>query len=538
MYQKDNLDTMEELRRENEQLKKALKAAEETNQAKTSFLSSMSHDIRTPMNAIVGMTTIALNHIDEKARVQDCLSKIKTASDHLMSLINDVLDMSRIDSGRTTLSEERFSLADLVHDLMVLLRPLAAAREQNMAFDVSGIRHEALLGDVLYLRQVFVNIISNAIKYTDRGGSIQVRFSEEALPGPKRIRLCFSCRDNGIGMSEEFVRVIFKPFTRDSGSTVARTEGTGLGMSIAHSLVKKMDGDIRVESELGKGSTFFVELPLSVSDAVEVSRSLNGKPILVVGAGEEQMEIIARSVREAGGEAVRCGSGVDAVGWIAQAQFEGRPPEAILLDGHMGENVAMDLAGYLRGQLDRKTPIILFSEGDWGKIEYSARRAGITGFVPCPLFKGRLLEALTGDGKAEEAQAVENNFAGMRILLAEDNELNMEIAREMIGETGAQVDTAVNGLEAFNAFAASEEGYYDLVLMDVQMPVMDGYEAVRRLRPLPRADAKTVCIAAMTANAFVEDIKRTRAAGMNEHLSKPVDVKSLEEVMRRCFRGE
>jgi len=524
----------DELLKANFDLQQALKAAESANRAKSSFLSNMSHDIRTPMNAIIGMTSIAQNHLDEKGRVQDCLNKIQTASTHLMGLINDVLDMSRIDSGKATINEECFSLADLVHDLAVLLRPLAAAKSQELILDVVDITRESLMGDVLYLRQIFVNIIGNAIKYTQDNGHIHVRLSQRPGPEARQIILDFSCRDDGIGMSKEFLQRIFLPFERAQNTTLGKVEGTGLGMAITRSLVEQMKGTIKVDSTLGKGSLFTVELPLSVGVETEDSSILSGQTILVVDPDVEQSAQVCQYLRQGNVEPVALTSGIDAVTWITQAQFEDRPPNAVLLGVGMGENAVLDLAAHLHSQLGSNTPILLLSDRDWAQMEYSARRSGITGFVPCPIFKGRLFQALCSESGQKQAGS-RADFSGLRILLAEDNALNREIALELIGETGAQVDAAEDGKQALDAFAASEENYYDLILMDIQMPVMDGYEAVRRIRALPRPDAGTVCIAAMTANAFVEDIKKARDAGMDEHLAKPVDIKSIEEIMNRCI---
>lgn len=523
-----------ELRRANFELEQALKAAQAANQAKMSFLSNMSHDIRTPMNAIIGMTNIALGHIDERARVQDCLNKIQTASAHLMSLINDVLDMSRIDSGRVTISEERFSLADLVHDLFVLLRPLADAKGHKLTIDVEDIYREALMGDALYLRQVFVNIIGNSIKYTPDGGEIAVRFGETPHPSdPLTLTLGFSCVDNGIGMSEDFLKKLGTPFEREKNSTLSGVEGTGLGMAITRSLIGQMGGEMKVESKLGEGSTFTVDIPISAASATEEYPSLSGMKVLLIDLDGE--DCTARYLAESDAETTTVAGGIQAVSEISLAQMESRAFDAVLIDGNMDESDLLDLAVYLRSQIGDAVPLLLVSDCDWGHMEYAATRAGITGFIPRPLFKGRLIRALAAGTQSEDGAAQEADFGGMRILLVEDNELNREIAVELIGATGATVDTAEDGRKALEAFKASVPGTYHLILMDIQMPVMDGYEATRAIRALNRPDASTVTIAAMTANAFVEDIKKTRDAGMDEHLSKPMDIASVEQLMRRCY---
>lgn len=532
---RSNEQLTSELRRANFELEQALQAAQAANQAKMSFLSNMSHDIRTPMNAIIGMTNIALNHIDERARVQDCLSKIQTASTHLMSLINDVLDMSRIDSGRVTISEERFSLADLVHDLFVLLRPLADAKGHKLTIDVEDISREALMGDALYLRQVFVNIIGNAIKYTPDGGEIAVRFGETPHPSdPLSLTLNFSCADNGVGMSEDFLKKLGTPFEREKNSTLSGVEGTGLGMAITKNLIAQMGGEMKVESRPGEGSTFTVDIPISAASATEDYPSLAGMKVLLIdldGAGGA-----ARYLAESDAETTTVSGGIQAVGEISIAQMERRAFDAVLIDGNMDESDLLDLAAYLRSQLGDGVPLLLLSDCDWGHMEYAATRAGLTGFIPRPLFKGRLIRALAAGTHSDDGASQEADFCGMRILLVEDNELNREIAVELIGATGAAIDAAEDGSKALEMFKASVPGTYHLILMDIQMPVMDGYEAARAIRALDRPDASTVTIAAMTANAFVEDIKKTRDAGMDEHLSKPMDIASVEQLMRRCYK--
>lgn len=532
---------VEELERANAALRAALKEAEEANQAKSRFLSSMSHDIRTPMNAIVGMTAIALSHIDEKARVQDCLSKIQTASAHLMSLVNDVLDMSRIDSGRMTLSEEDFSLADLLHDAAVLLRPQAAQKEQSLTFHIDGIREENLTGDPLRLRQILVNIIGNAVKYTQAGGRIQVELSQRPA-GNGTVWLDFSCRDNGIGMSREFLDRIFLPFERVRDSAVNKIEGTGLGMSIVKKLVDSMGGQISVESKVGEGSCFTVALPLPVSPQKRRTPALPaGQTVLVAESVEERAGQITAFLRDGGLEPVRLSSGLEAVTRLTEARYEEQMPCALLLGQELSDMSPLDLAAHVRQLAGPSFPILLVSESDWALIEYRATRAGVSAFVPCPLFRSRLLDTLSAltAGSSEHGSAPggpEEDYGGSRVLLVEDNELNQEIAVELLGMTGVQVEVAGDGAQALEKFRQSPEGYYDIIFMDVQMPVMDGYEATRQIRKLPRQDAGSVWIVAMTANAFMEDVRQARQAGMNEHISKPVDVDHLLEILRTQFR--
>lgn len=525
-----------ELERRAAALEEALGAAEEANRAKSRFLSNMSHDIRTPVNAIVGLTTIGLSHIDEKARVQDCLHKIQTASAHLMSLVNDVLDMSRIDSGRMVLSQEEFSLADLIHDIAVIVRPQAAQKSQELRLEIGRVDEERLIGDPLRLRQILVNIIGNAVKYTQERGEIRVSFSQQPLEGREERLLIFSCRDNGMGMSQEFLERIFLPFERVRTAQVNRIEGTGLGMSIVKNLVDSMGGQISVESREGAGSCFRVELPLPAAPFAPPPALRGGQTVLVAESREGPAGQMAAYLREGGLTPIRVSSGAAAVTELTEAQVENRMPCAMLLGQELADMQALDVASHVRQLAGADFPILLASEEDWAQIEYRAVRAGVSAFVPCPLFKSRLLAALAGllDGGREERRGDRRaDFSRFRVLLVEDNELNQEIAEELLSMTGVQVETVDNGLQAVERFTASGQGRYDIIFMDIQMPVMDGYEAARRIRALDRADAKSVWIVAMTANAFVEDVRLSREAGMNEHVSKPVDLDHLQEILSR-----
>lgn len=534
-----------QLERLNEDLEAALKAAEAANQAKSTFLSNMSHDIRTPMNAIMGMASIGLAHIDEKARVQDCLQKIQTASTHLMSLVNDVLDMSRIDSGRLSLNEEVFSLADLVHDIAVIVRPQAEQKSQELEIDIGCIREEYLMGDPLRLRQIMVNIIGNAVKYTLEEGKILVQFAQRPMEQAgaydqenDKVWLDFICEDNGVGMSQEFLQRIFVPFERVNNSTISKIEGTGLGMAIVKNLVERMGGQIHVESREGEGSKFHVELPIAA--AMQGKRGQNlpaGQRVLVVESQKDRASQMIEYLKAGGLVPVHVESGLKAVTWLTEKQYEEHMPCGMLLGQELSDMPALELASHVRQLAGHEFPILLVSEEDWAKIEYPAARAGINAFVPCPLFKSRLLETLSNllNGVGEEKEAGEGSnmdYSGRHILLVEDNELNQEIALEMLSVTGVQVEVAENGAKALELFQASPPGHFEVIFMDVQMPVMNGYEASRAIRGLSREDAKSVWIVAMTANAFVEDIRTSREAGMNEHCSKPVDPKRLQEILR------
>ena len=539
----EKLADAKKLEQVNERLKQALEAAEAANRAKSAFLSNMSHDIRTPMNAILGMASIGLSHIDEKARVQDCLLKIQTASTHLMSLVNDVLDMSRIDSGRMAINVEAFSLADLVHEIAVIMRPQAQQKNQSLQIVIGQIDREHLLGDPLRLRQIAVNIIGNAVKYTQKGGKICVtlleRAGEKTAAGEESIWIDFSCEDNGIGMSSEFLEKIFIPFERVHNTTISKIEGTGLGMAIVKNLVEQMGGRIEVESKEGAGSRFQVTLPFVVSGEEQRAAFVAGSAVLVAGSGEDRNRQLSEYLAEGGLEPVCITAGLEAVTYLTEAQYEGRMPCAMLLGQELSDMPPLELAAHVRQLAGAAFPIILVSEEDWAQIEYRAQRAGVNAFVPCPLFKSRLLETLSGLLQANGTEEAENteqaDYSRYHALLVEDNELNQEIAMELLSFTGIQVETADDGASALKRFIESPEGYFDIIFMDIQMPVMDGYEATRRIRALQRQDAQKVWIVAMTANAFVEDIRLSREAGMNEHCAKPVDPERLTEILRCRF---
>lgn len=542
---------IDQLKLQNTELSDALRAAEEENRAKSSFLSSMSHDIRTPMNAIMGMTSIALTHIDEKPRVLDCLQKIQTASTHLMNLVNDVLDMSRIASGRMTLSEEAFSLADMVHDITILLRPQAAQKHQEFHLEIGTIYEENLIGDPLHLRQIMVNIIGNAVKYTPEDGSIQVNISQHleqsANTGQEtenKVWLDFLCKDNGIGMSQEFLSKIFEPFERVNNTAIDKIEGTGLGMAIVKNLLDRMGGTITVESAEGNGSRFHVSIPFTAAPPIQDAQTLPaGQTVLIAESMDSRAQQLATYLKDGGMESAHLQNGMDAVTWLTEAQYENRMPCALLLGQELNDMSALDVAAHVRELAGEDFPIILVAETDWAQIEYRATRAGISAFVPCPLFKSRLFAALSElTYKAQRSRSdragIHVDYGQYRLLLVEDNELNREIAIELLSQTGVQIDTAENGLRAVEAFENSPEGYYDLIFMDIQMPVMNGYDAARKIRQLPRKDAESIWIVAMTANAFVEDIRLSKEAGMNEHCAKPVDADRLHEILRKRLSAE
>ncbi len=514
-----------------ERLSERLEEAKASNVAKEVFLSNMSHDIRTPMNAILGMTALAKKHIDEKTRVTDALNKIETAGGHLLALINDVLDMSRINSGRLVLAHNSFFLSDLIHDVLTIVQP--AVKEKKHAFRVQTdhIEAECLVGDALRLRQIFVNIINNAVKYTPKKGNILVGFSEET--SGNETELIFVCRDNGVGMTKEFLERIFEPFERVNNSSISGIEGTGLGMSIVKKIVDALGGSIAIESEPGKGTCVTIRLPMAV-EKIEVNCSvLKDKRILIIEADEQVRQKYERYLGEYGVSFTLVRGAADALDALTQADHEEKPYHLAVIGEEIENHVTpFEIASYMKKTWP-DIPLVLSSREDWSAMEYQAVRAGIQTFIPQPFFRKSLINGLAeslcaaaGQQNASETPRLE----GKRLLLVEDNLINMEIAREILASTGAEIDTAEDGRQAVERFLSAQQPY-SIILMDLQMPVMDGYEAARAIRSSGAAGADTVPIYAMTANTFAEDIQKAHDSGMNGHIAKPIDVHALMQVL-------
>lgn len=519
----------------------AYRYAEAANAAKTDFLSRMSHDIRTPMNAIIGMTAIAGANLDHPERVKECLGKISTASRHLLNLINEVLDMSKIEAGAMKLVEENFNLADLIDDMIAMSLPQIKSHSHELEVETKDLKHEWVIGDSQRIQQVFMNLISNAVKYTPNGGRIRVLMREKPLPGKNFGEYEFCFEDNGIGMSEEFQKVLFEPFSRAEDSRTAKVVGTGLGMTITRNLIRMMDGDIRVESSPNQGSRFTVTIHLKFQDRDERNdQVLKDLPVLVADDDPVTRESTALLLSELGMKAERCSSGREAVRMAEKRHLEKDDYFAVLLDWRMPEMDGIATAKELRKTVGEDVPILFITAHDWSEIEDEARAAGVNRFLTKPLFKSRLSECFRElarrEKESEQAEKMpivsgDQDFSGKRVLLAEDNALNAEIAGELLKMTGASVDWADDGRKAFEMVERSPKSYYDLVLMDIQMPVLDGYGAARAIRAMEREDAKTLPIVAMTANAFTEDVNRAKDAGMNDHIAKPVDLKRLQQVL-------
>lgn len=528
------------------QLKEALESAEQANRAKSDFLARMSHDIRTPMNAILGMTAIADHHVDDRERVLDCLQKINGASKLLLGLINEVLDMSKIESGRLTLSEDELNIGELLQDLVVMMQPEIKGKDHRLEIYVVGMQHENVIGDSQRVKQVLMNIFSNAVKYTPEHGKIQIEVREKVLPEKNHSCYEFIFTDNGRGMRPEFLGKIFEPFERADDQDITNIQGTGLGMAISYNIIQMMGGDIHVESEYGKGSRFTVDMPLRLqAENAQPEPHWQGRPVLVVDDDQVTGQSTCGYLEEAGLVGEWAGSGEDAIRQISVRHKENLDYFAVIMDLKMPGMNGIETTRRIREIVGDDLPVIILSAYDIESYETEARKAGANGFVTKPLFRSKLVQVLkryvTKENQPQDTSRTSLSgwdFSGKQILLVEDNELNREIAEEIIGSTGAFIESAVNGQEAVDKVSASPEGYYQLILMDIQMPVMDGYEATRRIRALSRTDIRTIPIVAMTANAFSEDVKKAKEAGMNCHISKPIDIKVLMNTLEGYLEGK
>lgn len=524
-------------------LQDALETANRASAAKSDFMSKMSHDIRTPMNAIIGMTAIATAHAENPDRVRDALSKIASSSRHLLGLINEVLDMSKIESGTISLTAEEFSLSDLLNSMLLMIRPQIQAHKHHLQVHIQDIQHENVIGDSMRIQQVFLNLMSNAIKYTSDGGEISFTMREQAVPTSSMGCYEFIIEDNGIGMPEEYLAHIFEPFSRAEDLRTSKIQGTGLGMAIAQNIVHMMNGNITVESQLGKGSKFIVTIYLRHQNVQDIDTSeLVDLSVLVVDDDDCACQSLCTMLDEIGMQSEYCTSGQDAVSAVERAMNTALPFYAAILDWKMPGMDGLDTARAIKHLVGDTLPIIILSAYDWSDIELEARAAGVDAFLSKPVFKSGLIrtfKSLRNESPEDTGQTspleplLQNDFSGYRVLLAEDNDLNREIAREVLEMSGLTVEEAENGQIAVDMFSASDAGYYSLILMDIQMPIMNGYDAAAAIRSMKRTDALQVPIIAMTANAFVEDIQAAKSVGMNEHLAKPIDFDALDSVLKK-----
>ena len=523
------------------ELEEARQAAEAANKAKSEFLSNMSHDIRTPMNAIVGMTAIATANISDKKQVQNCLRKITLSSKHLLGLINDVLDMSKIESGKMTLNSDLVSLRELMDGMVSIVQPQVRSKRQQFDVFIHDIIAENVCCDSVRLNQIMLNFLSNAVKFTPEGGVIHVSLYQQPSPkGENFVQTHLLVKDNGIGMSAEFKAKIFESFSREDSTRVHKTEGTGLGMAISKYIVDAMGGSISVESELGKGSEFHVTLDLEVAEVQEVDMVLPPWRMLVVDDDKLLCETTVASLKAIGVDAEWTLDGETAVQMVENRHNLRDDYQVILLDWKLPGMDGIETARAIRQKLGDEVPIMLISAYDWGEIEQSARSAGINGFISKPLFKSTLyygLRQFAGESSEPTELVAENHtdLHGKHILLAEDNELNWEIASDLLSEMGLVLDWAENGQICVNMFEHSPEGFYDAILMDIRMPVMTGYEAATAIRALDRPDADLPIIA-MTADAFAEDIKKCLDHGMNAHVAKPIDVREVARLLEKYMK--
>ncbi|MCI9360306.1 MAG: response regulator [Hungatella sp.] len=539
---KDITESVKAQREQTQALQDALMQAQHANRAKSTFLSNMSHDIRTPMNAIIGFTTIAVSHIDNKDQVKDCLQKVLSSSNHLLSLINDILDMSRIESGKVQIKEQECNISELMHNLVNIIQPQVKAKQLELFIDTFEIANEDVMADSLKLNQVFINLLSNAVKYTPAGGSISFRIMQKTTFRHGYGDYVFIVKDNGIGMSKDFVNHIFEPFEREVTATQSGIQGTGLGMAITRNIVEMMNGTISVESELGKGSTFTVEITLKLQDVeknAEQIKELEGLRALVVDDDFHVCDSVSKMLKKIGMRSEWTTSGREAAYRARLAHEEGDSYHTYIIDWQMPEISGIETARKIRKVVGKDAPIIILTAYDWSDIEEEAKAAGVTAFCAKPLFMSDLKAALVvanslGDKEEENAAAWSLvDFEGKRVLLVEDIELNREIAEVILEEAGFEVESAPDGTDAVAMVKQSEENYYDVILMDVQMPIMNGYEATRAIRNLARKDVRTMPIIAMTANALEEDKEAALKNGMNAHLSKPIDMEIFMEVLSK-----
>ena len=532
-----------QLEEQNRKLEIALQHEGAANRAKREFLFNMSHDIRTPMNAIIGFTSLAATHIDNREQVLDYLKKISTSSQHLLSLINDVLDMSRIESGKVKIEEKAVHLPDLVHDVRSIIQPNVAAKRLSLFIDTMDIEDEDIITDPLRLNQILLNILSNAIKFTPTGGMISIRIAQKN--GAPKGCVCYEFRikDNGIGMSEEFQKHIFEEFSREESSTVSGIQGTGLGMSITKNIVDLMGGTIALTSEPGKGSEFIVTLCFTRSGQKAEPKQLpqlEGLRALVADDDTNTCLNVSTMLSKIGMRPEWTISGKEAVIRTKYAVEQGDEFSVYIIDWLIPDMNGIEIVRQIRKVIGNRCPIIILTAYDWADIEDEARAAGVTAFCEKPLFLSELRRVLAEPFRAEPAskpaQPTAADLKGKKLLLVEDNELNREIALEILKEAGFVVDTAEDGAVAVQKIKQAAPGQYDLILMDIQMPNLDGYEATRQIRALPDAEKASIPIFAMTANAFEEDRQNALAAGMNGHIAKPLDVPHLLRVLTDALK--
>ena len=540
----DIMEVREE-ERQRQLLQDALQVAKSANQAKSDFLSRMSHDIRTPMNAIIGMTTIASMHIDDRERIVDCLKKIMVSSKLLLNLINEVLDMSKVESGHILLTDEEFDMGELLQSVITMVQTSVSQKFQDFRVHLFQIKHEKLIGDVQRIQQVLLNLLSNAIKYTPDYGKITLEIREKPIKNGNYGLFEVTVIDNGIGIKPDFLHKVFEPFERAEDATLRNIQGTGLGMAISRNIAHMMNGEILVESEYGKGSRFTIDMPLVCRDQKPDDKiEVEGLEVLVVDDDKIACLNTSSCLREIGINSECVYSGSEAIEKVRQHHLAEKEYFAVIIDLKMPQMNGIETTRQIRRFVGADVPIIILSAYDLEEYEAEAKEVKANGFITKPLYKSKLLQVLRSfldEGDQPEPirpfKLSNVDYSGKRILVVEDNELNREIAVEIIGSTGITIDTAINGLDAVHKVAQSEEGFYQIILMDIQMPIMDGYEATRQIRSLQRRDIAHMPIIAMTANAFSEDVTNAIKAGMNYHLAKPIDIGALMGILSKYLQA-
>lgn len=528
----------------NKRLQTTAMKAESANKAKTDFLSTMSHDIRTPMNAIIGLTTIAEKNLGDAESTKESLRKISLASNHLLTLINDILDISKVESGKLKLSPLTFSIVDTVENLVNISQPMIKEKNIEFSFHINQMEKEYLYADQLRLNQIYINILSNAIKYTEPGGRVGVNLREDKSDTPGCVKLTYVVADTGIGMSPEFMETMYRPFSRQVDSRVNSIQGTGLGLAITKQMVELIGGTIDCQSEQGKGTTFTVVLDIPIADRQREEMQLEPIDVLIVDDDETMLSTATDTLQSLGASVEQVNNGLEALGMIEHRHLDGRDYNVIIVDWKMPDIDGLETIRRIRSEIDAHVPILLISAYDWSDIEDKAKAAGANGFVSKPLFKSTLYDKINDlIGKESESLEPEDDYSdlqGLRILVAEDNDINWEIISAMLSMFGITADRAENGRVCVDMISEAEEGSYTLIFMDVQMPEMNGLDATRTIRKLENSWAASIPIVAMTADAFSENIMECMDAGMNGHIAKPIDVKLVIKEIRRIKeeRGE